>query len=60
MSSKTKRSWVDVGYVSLSKSGKALSIVVKHKRYIANLEEIAQVLDGTKEYTLIFEHVGDA
>lgn len=50
-----KGKWKDCGYISLSKSGKVLSIVVKHKRYIANLDEAAQVFLGAREYTLIWE-----
>lgn len=59
MSKSNEKHWNDCGYLTISKSGKVLSIVVKHKRYVANLDDIAQVLDGTKNYTLIFEHVGD-
>jgi hypothetical protein len=56
MSTFKKKQWVDCGYITISKSGKVLSIVVKHERYVANLDEISQVLDGTKNYTLVFEH----
>jgi hypothetical protein len=58
MTSKEKQ-WKDCGYVTISKMGKVLSIVVKHTRYVANLEEILEVLDGDRNYTLIFEHVGE-
>jgi hypothetical protein len=53
----SKRSWADCGYITLSKSGKVLSVVVKHQRYVANLEETEEVLDGKRRYTLVFEHV---
>jgi hypothetical protein len=52
-----KRTWVDCGYVTISKSGKVLSVVVKNQRYVVNLEEAAEVLDGKRNYTLVFEHV---
>jgi len=54
-----KRSWVDCGYLTLSKSGKVLSVVVKHRRFVVNLEEATEVLDGNRKYTLIYEFVGD-
>jgi len=55
-----KGKWKDCGYISLSKSGKALSIVVKHERYIANLDEAAQVFLRARKYALILEYVGSA
>jgi len=36
--------WKDRGYLSLSKNGKKVSVVVKHARYMANLEELRKVL----------------
>lgn len=51
-----EKQWEGCGYISISKSGKVLSVVVKHQRYVANLEELNQVLEGIREYTLIFEH----
>jgi hypothetical protein len=47
--------WKDCGYLSLSKDGKKVSVVVKKTRYIANLEELRKVLDGRKSYTFILE-----
>lgn len=60
MSKSNEKHWKDCGYVSISKSGQVLSIVVKNKRYIANLDEICLVLDGTKQFAQILEYVGDA
>ena len=54
-----KKSWADCGYLTISKSGKVLSVVVKNQRYVVNLEEAAEVLDGKRNYTLIFEFVGE-
>lgn len=48
----------DCGYLSLSKSGKVVSIVVKRKRYIANLKEVRQVVYGAREFTPILKSVG--
>ena len=59
-SEEKKRTWLDCGYLTISKSGKVLSVVVKHQRYVVNLEETAEVLDGKRNYTLIFEFVGSA
>jgi len=53
-----KGTWKDCGYLTISKSGKVLSVVVKHKRYVVNLAEATLVLDGIKEYSLIYEYVG--
>ncbi|MGD0496696.1 MAG: hypothetical protein ABSB28_11790 [Candidatus Bathyarchaeia archaeon] len=49
--------WKDCGYLSLSKDGKKVSVVVKKARYIANLEELRKVLDGKKSYTFILEPI---
>ena len=47
--------WKDCGYVSFTKKGDRILIVVKHMRYVADLAEIKEVLDGKRNYTLIFE-----
>lgn len=47
--------WKDCGYLSLTKDGKKVSVVVKHIRYVVNLEEFKEVLDGKRRYTLILE-----
>ena len=54
-----KHNWKDCGYITLSKSGKVLSVVVKNQRYVANLDETADILDGKRRYTLIYEFVGE-
>lgn len=54
-----KKSWADCGYLTISKSGKVLSVVVKNQRYVANLDETADILDGKRRYTLIYEFVGE-
>ena len=47
--------WKDCGYLSLSKDGKKVSVVVKKIRYFVGLEEAKEVLDGKRKYTLVFE-----
>lgn len=47
--------WKSCGYLSLTKNGKKLSIVVKHVRYFISLAEVKDVLDGKRNYTLILE-----
>ena len=58
-SKEKKRSWKDCGYITISKSGKVLSVVVKNQRYVVNLVEAEEVLEGRRNYTLIYEFVGD-
>jgi len=47
--------WKDCGYLSLTKDGKKVSVVVKHMQYIASLEELKAVLDGKLNFTDILE-----
>jgi hypothetical protein len=47
--------WKDCGYLSLTKKGDKILIVLKHGHYIADLKEIKDVLYGKRDYTLIFE-----
>ena len=47
--------WKDCGYLSLTKDGKNVAVVVKHVRYMAKLEELRKVLDGKQSYTYILE-----
>lgn len=56
---KPARKWNDCGYVTVSKKGNVLSIVIKHQRYVANLEEATEVIDGQRDYALIYEFVGE-
>ena len=54
-----KHAWEHCGYLTISKSGEVLSVVVKKKRYVVNLEETEEVLEGRRNYTLIYEYVGE-
>jgi hypothetical protein len=47
--------WKDCGYLSFTKKGDKILIVLKHERYIADLKEVVEVLDKKRSYTLIFE-----
>lgn len=47
--------WKDCGYFSLTKDGKKVSIVIKKVRYFAVLEEVKTVLDGSRNYALVYE-----
>jgi len=35
--------WKDCGYLSLTKDGKKVTVMVKHVRYLANLEDILEL-----------------
>ena len=47
--------WKSCGYLSLTKDGKKLRVVVKKILYVAKLEDVKAVLDGKLSYTEIFE-----
>jgi len=47
--------WKSCGYISLTKDGKKLRVVVKKAKYIANLNHVKDVLEGKLSYTEIFE-----
>jgi hypothetical protein len=51
--------WKDCGYLSLTKDCKKVSVVVKHTRYVANLDELKAVLEGKQGYALILEPQGE-
>ena len=46
---------VDVGYLSLTKDRKMVSITVKQVRYLVSLEEVRAVLDGKLNFVEIFD-----
>ena len=46
--------WKDCGYLSLTKDGKKITVMLKHERYLANKEELKAVLDGEQKCTLDF------
>ena len=47
--------WKSSGYLSLTKDGKKVTVMVKHVRYIANKEDLKAVLEGKLNFTDIFE-----
>jgi hypothetical protein len=52
--------WKDCGYLTLTKDGKKVSVVVHHVRYLLNLEQVKSVLENKRNYCLIFESTEDA
>jgi hypothetical protein len=47
--------WKDRAYLCISKSGKKINVVIKHGRYVADLKAFREVLEGQKNYTLVYE-----
>ncbi len=47
--------WKDCGYLSFTKKGDKILIVLKHGHYVADLKEVVEVIDKKRNYTLIFE-----
>jgi len=47
--------WKDCGYLSFTKKGDRLLIVLKRQKYVADLNGVKAVLDGKQTYTLIYE-----
>jgi hypothetical protein len=47
--------WKDCGYISLTKDGRGVTVVLKHARYYVKLSEAKDVLDGKVKYVLIYE-----
>jgi hypothetical protein len=58
MAEKTKI-WKSCGYLSKSKNPKVFVVMVKHQRFIVNLDGLEEVKAGKIEYTLIYEHIGN-
>jgi len=47
--------WKDCGYLTYTKKGDRILIVLKHERYVCDLAEVEQVLAKERDYTEIFE-----
>lgn len=47
--------WKDCGYVSLTKSKTGVLLVVKHVHYFLKLEEVKAVMNGQRDFTLVYE-----
>jgi hypothetical protein len=47
--------WKSCGYISLTKDGKKLKVVIKKQVYIAKLDDVKAVLDGKLDYIEILE-----
>lgn len=58
-SEKTKeKKWLSCGYLSKTKNPKVLLVMVKHQRFIVNLNGFQAVISGKIEYTPIYEYIG--
>jgi hypothetical protein len=47
--------WKDCGYLSLTKDGMKVAVIIKHFQYVLSLEESREVLEGKQAYTVIYE-----
>jgi hypothetical protein len=54
-----KKEWKSCGYMAKSKNPKVLVAMVKHQRFIVNVDGFKAVLNGKIEYTPIYEYVGN-
>jgi predicted ATP-dependent serine protease len=54
-----KKEWKSCGYLSKSKNPKVLVVMVKHQRFIVNVDGLQNVFSGKIEYTPIYEYVGN-
>ena len=51
--------WEDCGYISLTKDGKNVTVKVKDVGYFVKLVELREVLEGKKDFVLIYEPLRD-
>lgn len=59
MTEKTKKKeWQSCGYMAKSKNPKVFVVMVKHVRYIVNVDGLQDVNSGKIEFTPIYEFVG--
>ena len=54
-----KKKFKSCGYLSKTKNPKVLLIMVKHVRYIVNVDGLQAVNSDKLEYTPIYEYVGE-
>jgi len=47
--------WKSCGYLSLTKGGNNVAVVVKRMRYVASLDDVKAILEGKLDYTQIYE-----
>jgi len=59
ISDKTEKKFESCGYISKSKNPKVLVVMVKHVRYIVNVDGLQAVNSDKLEYTPIYEYVGE-
>jgi hypothetical protein len=51
------KNWKDCGYISLTKDKKNVTVKVKSVGYFVKLSELKEVLEGKKEYILVYEPI---
>lgn len=56
-SDKTEKKFESCGYISKSKNARVLIVMVKHQRFIVNVDGLEKVIAGKLEYTPIYEHI---
>jgi hypothetical protein len=52
--------WKDCGYLGFTKNRKGIILIVKHQRYWLNLQEVLEVLQDKRRYTLVYEPIAPA
>jgi hypothetical protein len=56
---KTDKKWKSCGYISKTKNPKVLLVMVRHQRFIVNLNGFQAVLNDKIEYTPVYEFIGE-
>jgi len=51
------KNWKDCGYISYTKKGDGILLVLKNQRYFIKLNELQQVLEKKRNYALLYEPV---
>ena len=51
------KNWKDCGYISLTKDTKNITVKVKGVGYFVKLAELKEVLEGKKDFVLIYEPI---
>jgi hypothetical protein len=54
-----KKEWKSCGYMAKSKNLKVFVVMVKHQRFIVNVDGLQDVSAGKVEYTPIYEYIGN-
>jgi hypothetical protein len=49
--------WKNCGYLGFTKNKKGIVVVVKQQRYWLSLQEVLEVLQDKRRYTLVYEPI---